>query len=80
MTVKDLKNLLDGVDESLHVLMCCNGETFHSVNDKDSGIITFGEPCDKDGNPISEEFPDAKDITVFGLIGTEYDLHETEAH
>lgn len=67
MKVKDLKELLNGVDDNMDVLVCANGESFEMVNEDESGIVTFGEPCNEDGSPI-EDLKGHEGPTVFALI------------
>lgn len=66
MTVKDLKELLNEVDENLTVMFSSTGE-FHIPSKEDSGVITFGDACDKEGNEIEDTFTE-EEMTFFVLV------------
>jgi hypothetical protein len=53
MTVKELKQLLDGVDENLTVFVF-TGDQMDYLSPELSGVSTFGEACDEHGNSIEE--------------------------
>lgn len=52
MKVKDLKELLKGVDEDLDVMVSTDDQHLHCAETELSGYAEFGEPCNDDGTPI----------------------------
>ena len=56
MTIEDLKEMIQFLPDDMMVCFSIDGENFISPCLKESGVIEFGEPCDKDGKPIEDGF------------------------
>lgn len=69
MTVKQLFEMLQGVDPELQVVFMGDGEQFYSPCPEESGVIELGEPCDSEGNsvPMENHWP----TKMFALIAHE---------
>lgn len=69
MLVKELKELLKDADDNLTVMFSNDG-TFHVPSFEESGVSTFGEPCDENGTPLEVEYNE-DDMTFFLIVSKE---------
>ena len=68
MRVKELKQLLEEVDENLEVIIF-DGEGFLPINEKETGESTFSGACDENGDLIPYGYDKEFDYTAF-VVGT----------
>lgn len=65
MTVKQLKEILSEVDENLKVLILDNKYTIHTIDEINTGEVTFSGACDKKGNLIPDGNDKKYDVKSF---------------
>ena len=65
MKVKQLKNLLSGVDENLEVLVFDNEHTLYNIDETNTGEIIFSGACDKQGNLLPNGNDEKYDVKCF---------------
>ena len=78
MTVQELREMVTTLPEGLTQdefdkleVRLTNGEVFDCIDSENSGVITFSDACDENGNEIkSDGFED--EITLFCLFACGY--------
>lgn len=66
MIVRELIEMLQGVDPEMQVVFMDSEDTFYSPCLSESGVIELGDPCDQEGNmvPMQDKWP----THMFALI------------
>lgn len=67
MTVKQLKETLNEVDENLEVLVYDNEDTLHNIDELNVGEVTFSGACDEQGNLIPDGNNEKYDVKSFTI-------------
>lgn len=67
MTVRQLKEILNKVDENLEVLVYDNEDTLHNIDELNVGEVTFSGACDEQGNLIPDGNNEKYDVKSFTI-------------
>lgn len=65
MTVKQLKEILNEVDENLEVLVYDKEDILHNIDELNVGEVTFQGACDEQGNLIPDSNDKKYDVKSF---------------
>lgn len=71
MKVKQLKELLEQVDEDLEIVVYDDEDIAHTINLEDSGEVIFSGACDEEGNLLPNGNDEKHDVKCF-MIRVEY--------
>ena len=65
MKVKELKEILNQVDENLEVVLFDSQENNFVIDKESTGEVTFSGGCDSEGNLFPDGNDEKYDVTVF---------------
>ena len=65
MTVKQLKETLNEVDENITVFVCDKNHEILEVDELNVGEVTFSEACDEQGDLIPDGMDKKYDVKSF---------------
>ena len=65
MTVKQLKEILNGVDENILVFVCNKNYEISEIDELNVGEVTFSGACDEQGNVIPDGNDKKYDVKSF---------------
>ena len=65
MRVKELKELLNQIDENVDIILCDNNNKDFEIDEYNVGEVTFQGACDEEGNLLPDGMDEKYDVKAF---------------